>query len=99
MVRSASGQSVSHMVKAIGNNCVVPKIPSSQILAANLDQIIGRGKTFESNNELAAKAKVAQSHIGRMRRQESAATVDMLDALADAIGVEPWVLLTDSEVT
>lgn len=85
------------MHRAIRNNDEVPKIPSRQILADNLDRILE--KTGESNNQLSARAKIAQSHIGRMRRQESAATVDMLDALASALGMEPWELLTDSETT
>lgn len=54
---------------------------------------------IDSGNQLAGKAKIAQSHIGRMRREESAATVDMLDALAAALGVQPWELLADEEAT
>lgn len=96
-VGSASGPHASHMDGAIPNNMRVPKIPSRQILAANLDRLLEKSK--ESNTALGKRAKIAQSHIGRMRRQESAATVDMLDDLADAFGLEPWALLTDSEVT
>ena len=52
---------------------------------------------MQSQNALASRAKVAQSHVGRIRRQESAATVDMLDAIAGALGIQAWELLVDSD--
>lgn len=56
-----------------------------------------RSADLKSNLALAKRAKVGNSHIGRILKEESSATVDMLDAIADALGVQPWELLIDSE--
>lgn len=54
---------------------------------------------MRSNLALAKRAKVGHTHIGRLLRQESSPTLEFIDALADAFGVETWELLTDSEET
>ena len=73
------------------------KKSSRQILADNLDRLMGDSPGLSSNNALGLKAKVAHSHIRRIRLQESAATVDMLDSIAAAFGIQPWELLADGE--
>jgi transcriptional regulator with XRE-family HTH domain len=75
------------------------KTSSRQILAENLARAMARSADMQNNLALARRAKVGNSHIGRILKQESAATVDMLDALAAALGLQPWELLTDSEAT
>lgn len=72
------------------------KLTSRQQLAHNLTRLMELAGNV-SDNELGRKAKIAHSHIGRMKKQTSAATVDMLDKLGSALGVEPWMLLMDLE--
>lgn len=86
-----------HEASPIHETIGMGKPSSRQILADNLTRMMERSLDLKSQNALAARAKVAQSHVGRIRRQESAATVDMLDALASALGVQAWELLTDSD--
>lgn len=43
--------------------------------------------------QLAQKSGVSQSTISRIRRLESAATIDSLAAIAGVLEVEPWQLL------
>jgi plasmid maintenance system antidote protein VapI len=75
------------------------KPPSRQILATNLQRLMERSVDKQNNLALARHAKVGHTHIGRLLRMESSATTDMIDALAEAFGVQPWELLTDSEST
>lgn len=85
------------MASIYPQNGRMTKKASRQILAENLDKLMARFPGLESNYALGAKAKVAHSHIRRIRLQESAATVDMLDTIAEAFGIQPWELLTDGE--
>lgn len=48
---------------------------------------------------LAKRAGVGQSHISRILRQESAATIDVIASLAEALNIQPWELLADSDAT
>lgn len=75
------------------------KNPSRQIVANNLTRFMAQSQDLKSNLALGKRAKVGHSHIGRILRGESSATTDMLDALASALGVQTWELLTDSEAT
>ena len=43
--------------------------------------------------ELHRRSKVAQSTIGRILRQETAADIETLGQIAKALGIEPWALL------
>lgn len=60
-----------------------------------MNRILEEGK--ESNRSFGMRAKVAVSHVRRIRLMESAATIDMLDSIAKAVGCEPWELLLDDE--
>jgi transcriptional regulator with XRE-family HTH domain len=44
-------------------------------------------------NHLADKARISRSHLYRVLRCKSAASVDFLDSLADALGIGAWLLL------
>jgi transcriptional regulator with XRE-family HTH domain len=75
------------------------KIPARQRLAVNLARLMETTPGLNTFQAVAKRAGVAHSHIGRILHQQSSATVDMLDALAGAFGLEPWELLTDFETT
>ena len=51
----------------------------------------------DTQAKLSKRARVAQSHVSRILRCESAATVDMLEAIASALGCMAWELLADDE--
>lgn len=71
--------------------------PSAQVLAENLDRLMGAHPTLKSNHALGLKAKVAHSHIRKIRLQETACTLDVLDKLASAFGRMPWELVADGD--
>jgi hypothetical protein len=84
----------------IHNTVGVKKTTTSrEILAANLARLMERTPGMNSQPTVGKRAGVAPTHIGRILRQESAATIDMLDAIAGAFGLTAWELLTDSEQT
>ena len=42
-----------------------------------------------SQEELADRAEINRNHVGMVERSENAATVDMLEKLAEALGAKP----------
>ena len=67
-----------------------------QILATNLKKRMEeRGMR---QKELEARSGISQSHISRIKRMESGATIDVLAAISGSLGCQPWELLIDDEV-
>lgn len=56
-------------------------------VARNLRRL--RQEKSVSQEELAHRAHVNRNYVGMLEREEYAATVDMLEKLADALGVDP----------
>jgi transcriptional regulator with XRE-family HTH domain len=50
----------------------------------------GRGLSQEA---LADRIGIDRTYISMLERERSAATLDMLEKLASAFGIEPWELL------
>lgn len=75
------------------------KKTSRQILAANLARLMAISPQLKSQPAVGRAAGIAASHVGRALRQDSAITLDALDALARAFGCEAWELLADGEHT
>jgi transcriptional regulator with XRE-family HTH domain len=48
---------------------------------------------LNSQPKVAARSGLGQTSIGRILRKEAGATVDSLDLIARAFGIEPWHLL------
>lgn len=48
---------------------------------------------------LAKRSGIAQTHISRLLRCSSAATLETVATLADALGIQPWELLVNDEAT
>ena len=61
-----------------------------EIVARNLRQI--RHARGLSQEELADRAGINRNYVGMLERSEHAATVDMLEQLADALDVDPAVM-------
>lgn len=62
-----------------------------RIVARNIRQLrLARGLSQE---ELADLAHLNRNYIGMIEREENAPTVDVLESLAEALGVEPVVLI------
>lgn len=53
--------------------------------------------TLDTQLALAARAGVSQSHISEILRGTSAVTLDLVNDLAYALGIEPWILLASSD--
>lgn len=66
-----------------------------RMIAANIKAALDR-KGW-SGNQLAQKAKISQSHLAKVMREEAAFSTDILGPLAEALGVLPLELLADSE--
>ncbi|MGO8844282.1 MAG: helix-turn-helix domain-containing protein [Methylocella sp.] len=65
-------------------------------VARNL-RMLRRAKGL-SQEELADRAEINRNYVGMLEREEHAATVDMLEKLADVLGVDPiefFVLVPD----
>lgn len=63
-----------------------------RIVARNIRQLrLARGLSQE---ELADLARLNRNYIGMIERGENAPTVDVLESLAEALEVEPIVLIT-----
>ena len=56
-----------------------------------------RGRLGISQEELADHAEINRNYVGMLEREEHAATVDMLEKLANVLGVDPAELLRRSE--
>jgi transcriptional regulator with XRE-family HTH domain len=61
------------------------------VVAKNLRRL--RHANRLSQEELAARADLSGNYIGQLEREENAATVDVLERLADVLGVEAAELL------
>lgn len=56
-------------------------------MARNLKHL--RQEKGMSQEELADRAEINRNYVGMVERSENAATVDMLEKLADALGAKP----------
>ena len=56
-------------------------------VARNLKRL--RHEKGMSQEELADRADINRNYVGMIERSENAATVDMLEKLADALGAKP----------
>src|SRR5688572_1278536 len=70
-----------------------------QTLARNLADAMYRNPDLDTQAKLSKKSKVAQPHISRILRCTSGATIDALANLARALGMQPWELLVDTQLT
>lgn len=65
---------------------------SRETFARNLKALrLARGFTQE---ELAHRAGVDRTYVSALERMVYAPSIDVLDRLAEAVGVEPWSLIT-----
>lgn len=67
--------------------------PSRHVLARNLNRLMAATYALDSNTKVVKRSKLGLGTIGRVRNAEVDATVDTLDKLAEAFGVQPWQLL------
>jgi transcriptional regulator with XRE-family HTH domain len=58
-----------------------------EIVARNLRRL--RRSKGLSQEELADRAGINRNYVGMLEREENAATVDMLETLADVLNVDP----------
>lgn len=68
-----------------------------KVLARNLAERMAAIPDCDTQAKLSKRARVGQSHVSRILRCESAATVDMLESIAAALGCMAWELLADDE--
>ncbi|HUM08168.1 MAG TPA: helix-turn-helix transcriptional regulator, partial [Acidocella sp.] len=68
-----------------------PRMSLREIVAGNLRRL--RHAKGISQEELADRAGIDRNYVGKLEREENAATVDMLEKLAPVLGVDPAELL------
>lgn len=90
---------LAHPDKPIGQNGRVKKADIRQILARNLREAMNNSQTLDTQLALAGRAGISQSHLSEILRGITSVTVDLVNDLAYALGMEPWELLADSEET
>lgn len=66
---------------------------SVYVLAQNLRALMARTPDLDSQPKVAARSGVGQRTVGRILLGQVAATIDTLDALANAFGMSAWELL------
>ena len=64
-----------------------------RVVAQNLRRL--RRKSGLSQEELADRAGLNRNYIGMIERQENSPTVDALEQISEALGVDPVVLFQD----
>ncbi|MBR0904149.1 helix-turn-helix domain-containing protein [Bradyrhizobium liaoningense] len=64
-----------------------------RVVAQNLRRL--RRKSGLSQEELADRAGLNRNYIGMIERQENSPTVDALEQISDALGVDPVALFQD----
>lgn len=71
----------------------------SKIISSNIDRLMKARPDLNTQEKLASKAGVSSSTIFRVRRGEVAITVDNLDSIAKAFGLEAKDLLSEKLLT
>jgi transcriptional regulator with XRE-family HTH domain len=72
-----------------------------KVFKANLERLMAATPSLDSGPKLEAKSGVGASSISRWLRDppSSAPTLDSVQAIAEAFGVQPWELLVDDRTT
>jgi transcriptional regulator with XRE-family HTH domain len=96
---NASVFSYPHLHPNIHKTVCMQKRDLRQILARNIVEAMEKNPALDTQPALAAKAGIAQSQVSRILRCEIGVGLDILNAIATALQVEPWELLADSNAT
>ncbi|MBR0884455.1 MULTISPECIES: helix-turn-helix domain-containing protein [Bradyrhizobium] len=64
-----------------------------RVVAQNLRRL--RRKSSLSQEELADRAGLNRNYIGMIEREENSPTVDALEQISEALGIDPVVLFQD----
>lgn len=64
-----------------------------RLVAKNLRRL--RKESDLSQEDLADRAGLNRNYIGMIEREENSPTVDALEQISDALGIDPVVLLQD----
>lgn len=76
-----------------GTKRVVYSSRYREVLADNLERLMKDRPELDSSPKLKKKTKISDGTINRLRRKETGATIDTIDAIASAYGLYPWQLL------
>ncbi len=69
-------------------------MPLSQDILARRVKTLRRKRRL-TQQELAARADITPAYVTHIESRNRAPSLDVLDSLAEALGVAPWELLTD----
>jgi transcriptional regulator with XRE-family HTH domain len=86
-----------HTDTGIAQNGRMTKLDIRQVLARNLREAMQKSPTLNTQLALAGRAGISQSHLSEILRGITSATVDLVNDLAFALGVQPMELLADTE--
>jgi transcriptional regulator with XRE-family HTH domain len=84
-----------HTVSGIGQNTGMPKIDIAQVFTSSV--LRWRELRGMNQSDLARKSGVSNAHLSEVMHGQSSITIDLVADIAEALGVEPWELLLESE--
>lgn len=87
----------AHTEAVFAHNLWMKKMDIRQLLTRRLNEEMERAGINQQT--LAGKAGISVSHLSEIRRGISSITVDLLDDLGAALGVDAWELIIDEEET
>lgn len=69
----------------------------AQTFARNLRAAMDRNPAADTGQKVEARCGISQQHVSKLLRGLAAPTLETLELLAKAVGVQPWELLVDNE--
>ena len=97
-----TASSTRNIATRIGISPNIPFVDNSElraVLAQNLRRLMEATPGLETQEAVAKRAVIAQSHVSKILRGQANATLDLVAAIARAFGIQPMELLASSEAT
>lgn len=94
--------SAGNIAAKLGISQTIPFVDNSElrkVVAHNLRRLMDQTPGLDTQEAVAKKAVIAQSHVSKILRCQANATLDLIAALGRAFNVLPWELLAEDEST
>ena len=85
----------TYLPKELSEDRWMGKKPSRslQVLAENLERLMGASLEFNTQPKVAEKAKIDQKTIWRIMKRQNEPSIDKVERIASVFGLEPWQLM------
>lgn len=68
-----------------------------EIFSKNLRKAMDRNPAADTGQKVEARCGISQQHISKLRRGMASPTLETLEQLAKAVGIQPFEFLVDDE--